>query len=184
MSRMIRLVFVSALALPVAAAQQVDSPLVALAKRTGRLGKVPAHVITNEEVAKARGRVSWAGYESEPEQTQNATSTGTAQPASNKNAAPVSDWLLLEQQRAARLEREAQSRQPPPPPPQIEGSSRASYTPPQSSASNAPVSSTVSNATPYSTAQPMQVRSTANSVPAEQTAPASNPQPVQPRKVD
>lgn len=181
MSRMTRLAFVFAMALPVAA-QQVDSPLVALAKRTGRLGKVPVHVITNEEVAAARGRVSWAGYESEPAQTQESTDATAGKPTPASKTATVSDWVLLEQERANRLEREARSKQSaPPPPPQSEGSSRASYTPMQSSASNATVSSSASNATPYSTAQPTQVRSTAISTTADQTASASNPQPVQPR---
>lgn len=183
MSQMIRLAFVFALALPVVA-QQVDSPLVALAKRTGRLGKVPVHVITNEEVAAARGRVSWAGYESEPAQTQEASDANAAKPAQASRRPAVTDWVILEQERANRREREAQSKQSAPPPPQSEGSSRASYTQMQSSASNATVSASASNATPYSTAQPTQVRSTAISSTADQTAPASSPQPVQPRKVD
>jgi hypothetical protein len=183
MSRMIRLAVLLALALPVAA-QQVDSPLVALAKRTGRLGKVPVHVITNEEVAAARGRVSWAGYDSEPAQTQASDANAAAKPASANKAPAVTDWVILEQERANRLERDARNKQAAPPPPQSEGTARASYTQMQSSASNATVSSSASNATPYSTAQPTQVRSTAISSTADQTAPASNPQPVQPRKVD
>lgn len=42
-------------AAPPAAPQQPDSPLVAAAKRTGRLGKKPSFVITNETLAQMNG---------------------------------------------------------------------------------------------------------------------------------
>ena len=174
MSRIITCGLVVLFALPLAAQEQ-DSVLVALAKRTGRLGKVPkTHVITNDEVAAIGGHVSWAESDST-----------SANGVSANNPAPAhTEWSLLQHEHDYRLQRDAQLTPPPPPPPSIEGTSRASYSSMPSSATNATVRSSSTNATPYATANAAYGQSTASSSTAASTASNSTPRAVPGRKPD
>jgi hypothetical protein len=182
MRRAILVAFVLAVALP-AVGQLHDSVLVELQKRTGRLGKIPKHVITNEEVAASTGRisVSW-GMEDTADNTATATA---ARPATNSPVATSSPspWSTADAAYAARIARERAV--PAPRPPAIEGSTRASYSMPQSTAQNASVYSTANSSMPQSTAQNANVGSTATSTPRQEMTPtATPPTAVPPRKVD
>ena len=159
--------FVVALALPVAA-QQIDSPLVAFAKRINRLGKHPVHVITNEEVANSRGRISEIGTIDEDQRTPAA---GTAKAAFAGPAAPAAAASRPGTYYVPRAE-------------EREGSSRASYSMPQSTASNASVASTVAPAAVRSTAQNAPAQSTVTPAQVGTTVRSANPPVITPRKVD
>lgn len=158
-----------ALALPVAA-QQADSPLVALAKRTGRLGKMPkAHVITNDDVAASRGRVS-----------DSIADPGLLPPPEQTNAARPPETAPVEHAPAA----EAPAA-PAPKPRVIEGSSRATYSTPQTTARDATVTSSARSSTGQSTAQSGTVQSTAVSRSMPEAPPTSiPPATVPPKKID
>ena len=80
---------ITALTLPVFAQ---DSPLVAAAKRSNRLGKKPANVITNETVAASRGRLATSASSSTEtaateQAAKNVPPSVTASPASAPAAA-------------------------------------------------------------------------------------------------
>lgn len=168
MRRVIVVAFVLAFVLPLTAQQ--DSVLVELAKRTGRLGKHPAHVITNEEVAASRGRISEATWET------------TAEPASAGSQSAPGVWAAADADYAKKTAQ--QKNVPPPRPVVIEGSTRASYSMPPATAQNATVASTAANVTPQSTAQNAPVRTISVTPPPQQTAPTTNPPVVTPTKVD
>lgn len=178
MRRVIVGAFVLALAVP-AVAQVQDSVLVELQKRTGRLGKIPKHVITNEEVASSTGRIatSWGMEEPAADAT---TKAAASAPVATSSPSP---WSTADAAYAARIARERAV--PAPRAPVIEGSTRASYSMPQSTARNADVYSTVNPTMPPSSAQNANVRSTATSTPRQEMTPTSTPPTTVPsRKVD
>ncbi|HEX9162735.1 MAG TPA: hypothetical protein VF980_13605 [Thermoanaerobaculia bacterium] len=162
-------VAVMTLALPLAAAQQPDSPLVAAAKRSGRMGKTPKHVITNEEVAASRGHLA----------TEASSSAAQTAPTD-----AVADLMAMA---AATTSSSAATQQPrpvvtstPQPAAQDNGTARATYSSGQSSAVNATVNSTATGLDRPATAQNATVQSTAGSNQMDQTARTSNPPPVAP----
>ncbi len=75
--------------------QRADSPLVAAAKRAGRLGKKPSQVITNDTLAKSGGHVTTT-------KTQDPiASKAVAQPPSEKPAPAVAVVTAAQKRKAA-----------------------------------------------------------------------------------
>lgn len=172
MARTILVAVVASLAFSVAA-QQVDSPLVAAAKRTNRLAKAPARVITNENLVTFGGRISEASSTAQP---------ATAAAANVSDPAASSDWAALEAVAAAR--RAAQAQQTTQPPPQIEGSSRASYSVRPSSVTNATMGSSASASRRDSSVRSVERDAPGRSVSYDQTAPSSSRDAAAPTRRD